>query len=106
MPSRADRSELRTWLGADRAGCQACAQSGLDAVAALELGGVAEAVLEVRELGQRAADEVMGAAARACEVLGELGEGPVLVEMQPAGLTLVLGEQGAVDVKEALLPRA
>ena len=62
-------------------------------------------VLEVLELRQRAAHQVVGAAAGAREVLGELGERPVLVEVQAAGLALVLGEHGAVDVEEPLLPR-
>ena len=82
------------------------AQIGLDTIAAIELGGVSEAVLEMLELRQRAPDEIVGAAARAREMLGKLGERPVLMEVQAAGLTLVLGEHGAVDVEEPLLPRA
>ena len=81
------------------------AQLGLDAVPPLHLGRVAEALLEVLELRKRAADQVVRAAARALQVLGELGERPVLVEVQPAGLTLVLGEQRAVDVEQPLLRR-
>ena len=65
-----------------------------------------EAILEVLELCQCPANEVVGAAPRACEVLGKLGERPVLVEMEPAGFALVVGEHGAVDVEEPLLQNA
>jgi len=65
-----------------------------------------EAILEVLELCQRPANEVVGAAPGACEMLGKLGERPVLVEMEPAGLALVTGEHGAVHVEEPLLQNA
>src|SRR5580698_6316823 len=64
---------------------------------------MAEALLEVLELGERATNEVMRPTAGALQVLGELGERPVLMEMQAACLALVLGEQRAVDVKQPLL---
>ena len=54
------------------------------------------------ELCERAADEVVGAAATHSEGLGELGVRPVLVETQAAGLALVVGENGAVDVEQPL----
>jgi hypothetical protein len=44
----------------------------------------------------------MGAAPAAAQALGQLGEGPILVQVQPAGLALVIGEQRAVDIEEAL----
>ncbi len=72
----------------------------------VELGRVTEPILEVLELGEGATDEIVGAAARAAEMLGELGERPILVEVQPAGLALVVGEHGAIDVKQPLLPHA
>ena len=65
-----------------------------------------ETILEVLELCQRAANEVVGAAPGACEMLGKLGERPVLVEMEPAGLALVIGEHGAVHIEEPLLQDA
>lgn len=65
-----------------------------------------EAVLEMLELRKRAPDEIMGAAACAREMLGKLGERPVLVEVEAACLALVVREHGAVDVKKPLLPRA
>src|SRR5258708_4877420 len=55
-----------------------CLQPGLDGVAASQLGGVPEALLHVRQLGQRTADEVVGAAAADAERHGELGVRPVL----------------------------
>ncbi len=67
---------------------------------------MSEAVLEMLELCQRAPDEIVGPAACAREVLGKLGERPVLMEVESAGLALVLGEHRAVDIKEPLLPRA
>jgi len=67
---------------------------------------MSEAVLEMLELCQRAPDEIVGSAACAREVLGKLGERPVLVEVESAGLALVLGEYRAVDIKEPLLPGA
>ena len=73
-------------------------------VPAIELGRVAKALLEVLELRQRAAHQVVGAASGAGEVLGELGEGPILMEVQPARVALMFGEQGAVDVEQTLLP--
>ena len=85
---------------------QAGAQAGLEAVATVELGSVSEAVLEMIELSECAADQVMGAAPSTREMLGELRERPVLMEVEPAGLALVLGEHRAVDIKEPLLPRA
>ena len=65
-----------------------------------------EAILEVIKLRERATDEVVGATASAREVFGELGERPVLVKVQAAGLALMVGEQGAVDVEQPLLHRA
>jgi hypothetical protein len=66
---------------------------------------MSETVLEVLELSERAADEVVGAAPSTREMLRELRERPILVEVEPAGLVLVVGEQGTVDVEEALLRR-
>lgn len=84
---------------------QAGAQAGLEAIATVELSSMSETVLEVIELSERAADEVMGAAPSAREMLGELRERPVLMEVEPAGLALVVGEQGTVDVEQPLLRR-
>jgi len=67
---------------------------------------VSEPRLEMLELRKRAPDEIVGPTTRAREVLGKLGERPVLVEVEAARLALVLGEHGAVDVKEPLVPRA
>ena len=67
---------------------------------------MAETVFEVFELRQRAPHEIVGAAAGAREMLGELGERPVLVEVQPAGFALVVRQHGAIDVEEPLLPGA
>ena len=57
------------------------------------------------ELGQPPADQVVGTAPAAAQVLGQLGEGPVLVEVEAAGLPLAVGEQPAVDVEEPLEAR-
>ena len=62
--------------------------------------------LEMLQLRQRTPDEIVRAAARAREMLGDLGERPVLMEVQAAGLTLVIREHGTVDVEEPLLPCA
>ena len=75
---------------------------GLDAVAAVELGGEAEPLLEALQLRERPPHQVVGAAAGAAQVLGELGDRPVLVEVQAAGLALMVGEHGAVDVEQPL----
>jgi hypothetical protein len=45
----------------------------------------------------------MRTTASALEVLGELGDRPILVEVEAAGLALVIGEQGAEHVEEALM---
>jgi hypothetical protein len=90
--------------GTHSGSAQAGSQPGLDTITAVELGGMAESCLEVLELRQRAAHQIVGAAAGALEVLGKLGERPVLVEVQAARVALVLGEQGAVDVEKPLLP--
>ena len=82
------------------------AKLGFDTVTTLQFGRMAEALLEVLELGERAAHEVVGSAPRALKMLGELGERPVLVQVQAAGRVLMLGEQCAVDVEEALLRRS
>ena len=58
--------------------------------------------LAVLELGQAPAHQVVGAAAAAAQVLGQLGEGPVLVQVEAAGLALAVGEQAAVDVEQTL----
>jgi hypothetical protein len=97
---------LQTWSGGHHSDGQTGAQIGLEAIAAIEFGGMSKALLEMLELCQCPPDEIVGTAARAREVLGKLGERPVLVEVETAGLALVLGEHRAVDVKEPLLPRA
>jgi hypothetical protein len=96
---------LRT-SGGHHSDGQTGAQVRLKPVATIELGGMPEALLEMLELCERSPDEIVGAAARAREMLGKLGERPVLVEVEAACLALVLGEHGAVDIKEPLLPRA
>jgi hypothetical protein len=97
---------LRTWSGAHCCYAQAGAKAGLDAIPAVELGCVPKTILEVIKLRQRPTDEIVGATASAREVFGELGERPVLVKVQAAGLALMVGEQGAVDVEQPLLHRA
>jgi hypothetical protein len=50
------------------------AKLGFDTVSPLQFSRVAQALLEMLELRERAANEVVGPAARALEMLGELGE--------------------------------
>jgi hypothetical protein len=76
------------------------------AIATIHLRRVPEPVLAVLELRERAPDEVVRSAARAGEMLSKLGERPVLVEVQAAGFTLVLGQERAIYVEQPLLPRA
>jgi len=78
-------------------------QLGLDGVAAIQFGCQPKTLLEVLELGDSSPDQVVGTAARALEVLGELGDRPVLVEMEAAGLALVVGEQATEHVEETLM---
>jgi hypothetical protein len=82
------------------------AKLGFDTVTTLQLSRMAEALLEVLELGERAAHQVVGSAPRAVKMLSELGERPILVEVQAAGRALVLGEHCAIDVEETLLGRS
>jgi hypothetical protein len=77
----------------------------LETVATLQLRSVAEPVLAVLELRQCAPDEVVRTAPGTCEVFGKLGERPVLMEVQAAGFTLMLGQERAVHVEQPLLPR-
>jgi hypothetical protein len=97
---------LRTWSGSHQLDGETGAKIRLETITAVELGGVPEALLEMLELGQRAPNEIVGSASRACEVLGKLGERPVLVEVKAACLALMVREHGSVDVKEPLLPGA
>jgi hypothetical protein len=97
---------LQTWSGGHHSDGETGAQICLEAIAAIEFGGMSEALLEMLELCKCAPDEIVGTAACAREVLGKLGERPVLVEVEAARLALVFCEHGAVDIKEPLLPRA
>jgi hypothetical protein len=75
-------------------------------VATLQLGSVAEPILAVLELRQRSLNEIVRTAPGTSEMFGKLGERPVLVEVQAAGFTLMLGQERAVHVEQPLLPRA
>lgn len=81
---------------------EASPQGGLHLVPAGQLGGEAEPLLQVFQLGERAAHQVVRPAAAAAEVLGQLGERPVLIEVEVAGIALVAGEHGPVDVEKSL----
>src|ERR1700730_9325079 len=82
---------------------QLITQAFLEGVATLQLRRVSQAVFKVLQLGEPAPHQVVGATARAAKLLCELGERPVLVEMQTAGFPLVRGQQRAVHVEKPLV---
>jgi hypothetical protein len=91
--------------GAHPSAVEPRAKLGFDTIATLHLSRVPEPVLAVLELRQCAPDEVVRTAPGTCEVFGKLGERPVLVEVQAAGFTLMLGQERAIHVEQPLLPR-
>src|SRR5205807_6319562 len=93
-------------MSAARREPQTCAELGFDRIATTQLGFVAETLLKSSELRRGPAHQVVGGAPRAPEALGDLAVRPVLVQVQPAGLALMRGEQRAVDVEQALVSRA
>ena len=77
--------------------------SDLDRIATTQLGFVAETLLKSCELRRGPAHQVVRGAPRAPEALGDLAVRPVLVEMEPAGLALMLGQECAIDIEQALV---
>src|SRR5207302_6691989 len=96
------RSVRESNMSAARREPQTCAELGFDRIATTQLGFVAETLLESCELRRGPAHQVVRGAPRAPEALGDLAVRPVLVQVQPASLALMLGETRAVDVEQAL----
>ena len=64
---------------------------------------MAEPILVMLQLLQSAMHQVVGCAAGRAEMFGQLRKGPVLIEVELAGLQLAISQKRSVNIKEPLL---
>ena len=64
--------------------------------------GMPEFFFHEFNVGQATLNQIGGATAAHPEVLGQFGVGPVVIQIEPAGVALAIGQNRAVDVEEAL----